>query len=34
VTQIFKKNGAQVRTVPFNTHYIPEDDVTCTSPKP
>jgi vancomycin resistance protein YoaR len=34
VTQIFKKDGGQVRTVPFNTHYIPEDDVTCTSPKP
>ncbi|MBE3074514.1 MAG: VanW family protein [Actinobacteria bacterium] len=32
VTQIFKKNGAQVRTVPFNTHYIPEDSVRCTRP--
>jgi vancomycin resistance protein YoaR len=30
VTQIFRKNGAQVRTVGFNTHYIPEDTVTCT----
>lgn len=34
VTQIFKKNGAQVKTLPFNTHYIPEDAVTCTNPKP
>jgi vancomycin resistance protein YoaR len=32
VTQIFKRNGAQVRTVVFNTHYIPEDTVTCTHP--
>jgi len=32
VTQVFKKNGAQVKTVRFNTHYIPEDTVTCTSP--
>jgi vancomycin resistance protein YoaR len=32
VTQIFKKNGAQVKTVGFNTHYIPEDTVTCTAP--
>jgi vancomycin resistance protein YoaR len=30
VTQIFTKNGAQVRSVRFNTHYIPEDTVTCT----
>jgi vancomycin resistance protein YoaR len=29
VTQIFSQNGAQVRTVGFNTHYIPEDTVTC-----
>jgi len=29
VTQIFKKNGAQVKQVGFNTHYIPEDTVTC-----
>jgi len=34
VTQIFKKNGGQVKTVPFNTHYIPEDDVTCPNPSP
>jgi len=32
VTRIFKKNGAQVRTSTFNTHYIPEDSVTCTRP--
>jgi hypothetical protein len=30
VTQVFKKDGAQVRKVGFNTHYIPEDNVTCT----
>jgi vancomycin resistance protein YoaR len=33
VKQIFKKNGAQVKTVLFNTHYIPEDNVKCTHPK-
>jgi vancomycin resistance protein YoaR len=33
VTQIFRKNGASVKTVLFNTHYIPEDTVTCTSPQ-
>ena len=32
VTRIFKKNGVQVRTSTFNTHYIPEDGVTCTNP--
>jgi vancomycin resistance protein YoaR len=32
VTQVFKRNGAQVKTVGFNTHYIPEDKVTCTHP--
>ncbi len=32
VTQIFRKNGAQVKTVRFTTHYIPEDSVTCTAP--
>ena len=32
VTRIFKKNGAQVRTSTFNTHYIPEDSVRCTKP--
>ena len=31
VTRIFKKDGAQVRTSTFNTHYIPEDGVKCTS---
>ena len=30
VTQVFKRNGAQVRKVSFDTHYIPEDNVTCT----
>jgi vancomycin resistance protein YoaR len=30
VTQVFMQNGAQVRSVPFSTHYIPEDTVTCT----
>ena len=33
VTQVFKKNGAKVKTVLFNTHYIPEDNVKCTHPK-
>ena len=32
VAQIFKKNGAQVKRVLFNTHYIPEDNVKCTPP--
>lgn len=32
VTQIFRRNGAQVKTVGFSTHYIPEDKVTCTHP--
>jgi len=32
VTRIFKKNGAQVKTSSFNTHYIPEDNVRCTNP--
>ncbi|MFC7489664.1 MULTISPECIES: VanW family protein [unclassified Knoellia] len=32
VTRIFKQGGATVRTEPFNTHYNPEDDVTCTHP--
>jgi len=31
VTRIFKKNGVQVRTSTFNTHYRPEDGVTCTT---
>ena len=33
VTRTFKKNGAVIRTQAFNTHYIPEDDVTCTHPE-
>jgi vancomycin resistance protein YoaR len=33
VTRIFRKNGAQVRRQELTTHYIPEDDVTCTSPE-
>ena len=32
VTRIFKKNGLQVRTSMFNTHYIPEDGVKCINP--
>jgi vancomycin resistance protein YoaR len=32
VTRVFKKNGRTVRTSQFNTHYIPEDKVTCTHP--
>jgi vancomycin resistance protein YoaR len=32
VTRIFKQNGLQVRTSMFNTHYIPEDGVSCTKP--
>jgi vancomycin resistance protein YoaR len=31
VKRIFKKNGAQVKSSTFNTHYIPEDSVRCTS---
>jgi len=27
--KIFKQDGAAVRQVGFNTHYIPEDTVTC-----
>ncbi len=33
VTRIFKKAGKEVKRSTFNTHYIPEDDVTCTHPK-
>ena len=33
VTRIFKTGGVVVRRQDFNTHYIPEDDVTCTHPK-
>ena len=32
VTRVFKKAGKTVRTSNFNTHYIPEDKVTCTHP--
>ena len=32
MTRIFKQGGATVRTEEFNTHYNPEDDVTCTHP--
>ena len=32
VSRIFKKNGVQVKTSRFNTHYIPEDGVKCTNP--
>lgn len=32
VSRIFKKAGKTVRTSQFNTHYIPEDKVTCTNP--
>ncbi len=32
VTRIFKKGGKSVKTSTFNTHYIPEDKVTCTNP--
>jgi vancomycin resistance protein YoaR len=30
VTRVFRRNGRQVRTSQFSTHYIPEDDVRCT----
>ena len=30
VSRIFKKSGKAVKTSQFNTHYIPEDKVTCT----
>ena len=32
VTRIFKKNSAEVKRSQFNTHYIPEDQVTCSNP--
>ena len=32
VTRIFKKNGAEAKRSQFNTHYIPEDQVTCSNP--
>ncbi|WP_427385568.1 VanW family protein [Janibacter sp. G56] len=33
VTRIFRSGGTIVKRQEFNTHYIPEDDVTCTNPK-
>ena len=33
VTRIFRQAGKTVRTQAFNTHYNPEDDVTCTHPQ-
>lgn len=32
VARIFSKNGAQVKTSSFSTHYIPEDNVQCSHP--
>jgi len=32
VTRIFKKGGSVVRTGQLNTHYLPENNVQCTSP--
>ena len=32
VTRTFRQGGSTVRTESFSTHYIPEDDVTCTHP--
>jgi vancomycin resistance protein YoaR len=32
VTRVFKKAGKTIKTSTFNTHYIPEDKVTCTHP--
>ena len=33
VTRIFKKGGDEVKRSTFNTHYIPEDNVSCTHPQ-
>jgi len=33
VTRVVKLNGAEVKREPFNTHYIPEDRITCTNPE-
>ena len=33
VTRIFTRAGKEVKRSTFDTHYIPEDDVTCTHPK-
>jgi len=32
VTRIFIRNGVQIKSSQFNTHYIPEDNVRCTGP--
>jgi len=32
VMRIFTKNGVQVKTSNFNTHYLPENSVTCVAP--
>jgi vancomycin resistance protein YoaR len=32
VRQIFRRDGATVKTVSYSTHYIPEDNVRCTHP--
>ena len=34
VGRIIKQNGKVVKTQKFTTNYRPEDDVTCTNPKP
>ena len=34
VGRIFKQGGKVVKTQKFTTNYRPEDDVTCTNPKP
>jgi len=33
VTRVVKLNGVEVKREPFNTHYIPEDRITCTNPE-
>jgi len=32
VTRIFMKNGVKVKSSSFNTHYLPENSVSCVSP--
>ncbi|MEP7016785.1 MAG: VanW family protein [Actinomycetota bacterium] len=32
VARIFSKNGTQIKTSSFSTHYIPEDNVQCSHP--
>ena len=34
VGRIIKQDGKVVKTQKFTTNYRPEDDVTCTNPKP